>query len=109
MEEEDEEADEEYIFVSLEGVDTTPASLNGTLVIEGLLTNAPTITIGAKRYRGAFSEDVGSTLFFDRAALKGVADAQDRASRESTLGKANMDPLVCVTVKRLCLNTSRNS
>ena len=96
----------EYIFVSLEGLDVPATALSGPLTIEGLLTDTPSVTVGNKRYRGQFDEDIGSTLLFDKQTLKRAADAQDRVSRDLTLERTDEEPLVCITSRRLAL--SRN-
>jgi hypothetical protein len=98
-----EEEEHEYLFVSLEGV---PESLYGAedIFLEGLLTETPRVTVGDTQYSATFDDDVGSTLFFDRAALKRVADAQDRSLSELRVLPVDERPLTCVTSKRLRLS-----
>ena len=93
----------EYIFVSLEGVAGAQEDLarGGELIVEGLLSGEPRGTVGGITYRGAFDEDLGSTLFFDRAALKRIADSQSSEVSTLTLAAEQEEPLVCVTSKRL--------
>ena len=69
---------------------------------QGLLTDAPRLTIGGQSYSGTYDEDIGSTMIFDRALLKRMADAQNREAKELTSQDAGEeDPLLCVTTKRL--------
>ena len=57
--------------------------------------------------RGAFAEDASSTLVFDRNALKRTAESRDRALHELVFDETQGDdPLVCVTAKRLRLESA---
>ena len=55
------------------------------------------------RYGASWDDDIGSTLYFERAKLKRVADAQDRELSELTMRQSEEQPLACVTSKRLRL------
>lgn len=121
---EEEEEEVEYVLLSVEGGSQAPLAGDVTLEVrrrrtrahrssltetarthpQGLLTDAPRVTIGNTAYQGTFDEDVGSTMLFDRSSLKRLADAQVRESRDLTLAPTNSEqPLVCVTTKRLRL------
>ena len=99
--EEEEEEEIEYVFVSLEGVSNAVPS--GEIAIDGILSDAPTVTVGGRSFTARFDEDLGSTLYFDRGSLKRAADAEDQEAAELELdGSASREtPLVCVTSKRL--------
>ena len=68
-----------------------------TLSLAGSCGDAP------HRYGASWDDDIGSTLYFDRAKLKRVADAQDRELSELTMRQSEEQPLACVTSKRLRL------
>lgn len=74
---------------------------------QDLLTAAPRVTVGGQTYQGTYDEDIGSTMVFDRASLKRMANAQSREARELTPQDAAEEerPLMCVTTKRLRLQT----
>ena len=65
------------------------------------------MVLAGQSYSGRYDEDVGSTLFFDRAALKRIADAQSREAAELSLKQADEEALVCVTSKRIRLEPAR--
>ena len=72
------------------------------IILEGLLTDAPRVTIGGVPYVGEYDEDIGSTLYFDRSRLQQVADGQDRALNELRERPADDEQaLVAVSSKRL--------
>ena len=102
--EEEGEEETEYLFVSLEDVmggekDVAWAS---ELMIEGLLTATPKVTIANITYAAEYDDDVGSTFYFDRAALQRVNDAHYRELSELALDPgADEDPLHCVTSRRM--------
>ena len=102
MAEEDEEI---FIFVSLEGVGEA-LPLN-EIAVDGLLTDNPKIAFGGRSFPGIFDEDVGSTMFFDRAKLKRTADAQTRETNALSLAPSDeAPPLVAITAKRLRVTSS---
>ena len=63
--------------------------------------------IGGRLFHGTFDEDIGSTLLFDRASLKRMAEAEVREASDLTMqSTADEQPLACVTTKRLRLSTA---
>ena len=57
--------------------------------------------------RGTFVEDASSTLVFDRNTLKRTAEARDRALHDLVFEEAqDDDPLICITTKRLRLESA---
>ena len=102
--EEEGEEETEYIFVSLEDVMGGEKDIAWAteLMIEGLLTDKPKVTLANITYAAEWDDDVGSTMYFDRAALKRIEEAHQREVRELTLDfGADEDPLECVTSRRL--------
>ena len=96
----------EYLFVSLEEATYPPADVAGhEMVIERLLTSKPKVTIAGVKYASSYEDDIGSTLYFDRTALRRVADAHARELDELELAPDEEleAPPVCVTSKRLCV------
>lgn len=106
----EDEHEVEYLFVSFEDADPPPVFHEGaSLTLEGLLTAAPTATIGGQRFAGTFDDDIGSTLFFDRNALKRASDVEAyEVSNVATAPPASdhTPELVCITTKRLKLEAS---
>jgi hypothetical protein len=71
-------------------------------LLQGLLTSSPKVSVGGQAFRGSFDEDIGSTLLFDRRALKRMAETEELEAKELTLQPADTEhPLVCITTKRL--------
>ena len=100
----DAEEETEYVFVSLEGAPEAQGDFDNEeeIILEGLLTDAPRVTIGGVPYVGEYDEDIGSTLYFDRSRLQQVADGQDRALNELRERPADDEQaLVAVSSKRL--------
>ena len=80
------------------------------VVWQDLETDAPGATLGHRLFRASFDEDVGSTLLFDRAALKRVAadpvdPPSDGPPAENGAPAEDDQTLVCVTTKRLKFRT----
>ncbi len=98
------EGDVQYLLVDL------PPRLPATgfdLSIRGVDTETPTVVIDGRNYAGVFEEDASSTLMFDKARLKRIADAAADSSEPAgaAADRAELpDPLVCVTSKRLRLS-----
>ena len=91
-----------YLFVSLEGV----SEPYGEIAIDGILSDQPTVMLrDGRTLTGTFDEDVGSTMYFCRQALKRAADAQAN-ERDGLVVAADCvasgnQSLVAITSKRL--------
>ena len=69
---------------------------------QDLLTSTPKVHVGGQVFHGSFDEDVGSTLLFDRASLKRMAEREELEAKELTLRATDEEqPLVCISTKRL--------
>eukprot|EP00900_Chrysochromulina_parva_P021469 jgi/Chrpa1/3956/Chrysochromulina_OHIO_Genome00010209-RA len=99
------EPEVEYVFVGLEPGST--AQLSSEVILKDLLSDAPRVTVGEHSFRGTYDEDIGSTMIFDCASLKRMADAQSREARELMPQDVDEHPLVCVMTKRLRLQAHR--
>ena len=99
------EEETEYLFVSLEGLRHAHEELakEDELVLENLLSEEPSITLGGMTFAAVYDEDIGSTMYFDRAALDRVAETAQREVRELRIYPNDEKPLVAVTSKRLRL------
>ena len=86
-------------------LDTTHDRQGGEseVVLHDLHTSTPTLQIGEKAHPAEFAEDVGSTLVFDRAALRRIAESgsESEQRRPEQRRRPPQDSLVCVTTKRL--------
>ena len=80
-EEDDGEEEYEYVFVNLEDVYSGHQDLASAseIVIEGLLTDKPKVTVANITYAGEYDDDLGSTMYFDRASLQRVPWSAPRA------------------------------
>lgn len=102
-EEDDGEEEYEYVFVNLEDVYSGHQDLASAseIVIEGLLTDKPKVTVANITYAGEYDDDLGSTMYFDRASLQRVEQTHRREVSELSLTPHDEEPLVCMTSKRL--------
>ena len=81
----------------------TVPNANATPLPAPSLTLSLSLWLCTHRYGASWDDDIGSTLYFERAKLKRVADAQDRELSELTMRQSEEQPLACVTSKRLRL------
>ena len=108
--EEDEEV--QYVLVDFSESRLPPETLRAFLTsrehaFDNMLTPHPTITVGDTSVIGTVDEDLGSTMVFDREALKRIADRRDAEVDDLGAGEGDggaaalEDPLVAVTTKRI--------
>ena len=108
--EEDEEV--QYVLVDFSESRLAPETLRAFLTsrehaFDNMLTPHPTITVGDTSVIGTVDEDLGSTMVFDREALKRIADRRDAEVDDLGAGEGDggaaalEDPLVAVTTKRI--------
>ena len=92
---EDNDVDVQYLLLEL------PESPGKRLMsLQDLHTPAPTLHIDGATHPVEFAEDVGSTLIFDREALKRIAETEAAPSVGPVMPEQKKT-LVCVTTKRL--------
>lgn len=101
----DEEEHVEYCFISFEGLPGAEADLQleKEIIVEGMLTEEPRVTLGGITHNCVFDEDVGSTFYFEAESLARVAEAEATELEEMRLVNHNEQPLLAVTSKRMRL------
>ncbi|KAL1527436.1 hypothetical protein AB1Y20_016102 [Prymnesium parvum] len=91
------EEEDEYVLVEFDGV--AAHELRGVLSLQDLHTDSPSATLGHRLFHASYDEDIGSTLLFDRATLKRLAN--ERTDEAWQQAGAEGGALVAVTTKRL--------
>ena len=99
------EDDVQYLLVELprDAASESAALPESEVVLHDLHTSEPTLQIGGKAHPAEFVEDVASTLVFDRAALRRIAEAggESEQRRPEQRRRPADESLVCITTKRL--------
>ena len=92
--------DVQYVLLELPRGRDSPTLQEGEkeIVLQDLHTSEPTLRIGGQTHPAEFVEDVGSTLVFDRKALRHIAES---GSEPEQRRRPPQESLVCVTTKRL--------